>query len=144
MKASFSLLPALLLGLVVGGCTCTDGDEPTPTPDGIVGYWSLNKLECYCPSNTPTPNEAIEFDADGKVTEYANGQITQTGTYQLSTGAAACETNAPVVTITWQTLNMPLKATYSIVQDKLVIDRGLCFDAPRKTYKFSNAPRGTK
>ncbi|KAA9332351.1 hypothetical protein F0P96_12810 [Hymenobacter busanensis] len=128
IPALFSLL--LLGGLALGSCNSDDETQTKPT--GLVGTWSLNKLECYCPSGTPTPVESITFDAAGNVTEYHNGQVERTGTYQLSTGSTSCATNADLVTFSWATQTPA--ASYSIVNDVLVIDQGLCFDAPRKTY----------
>ncbi|GAB2958748.1 hypothetical protein GCM10027048_27320 [Hymenobacter coalescens] len=121
------LLPALALS----GCGSEDAQ---PKPTGLVGYWSLNRLECYCPPNAPTPNEAIAFDAAGNVTEYENGQIKHSGTYQLSQGTTSCADNADLVTFSWS--SSFTKSSYTIVNDQLVLDYGLCFDAPRKTYTF--------
>ncbi|MCC3158711.1 hypothetical protein LJ737_15810 [Hymenobacter sp. 15J16-1T3B] len=114
-------------------------DKNVSKPDGITGYWALSRQDCNCPPNTPTPQEAIEFDGKGHVTAFENGQAKQAGTYQLATGAAACEANAPIVTLAWSGAAEPAKATYTVRGDTLVIDYGICFDAPRKTYTL--APR---
>lgn len=115
--------------------SCSHDNNSDPTPNGLVGYWQLNRLECYCPANTPTPNEAIEFDAAGNVTLYENGQVTQIGTYQLGTGSNGCVSNADLVTFSWP--NQLPSASYSIDNGVLVLDQGLCRDAPRKTYTFT-------
>jgi hypothetical protein len=125
----------LLLGLGVTSCK---SDEDTPKPTSLIGYWSLTRLECYCPANTPTPNEAIKFDKDGKVTVYKDGQVQQTGTYELSHGSTSCATNTTLINFSWP--SYAPTASYSLVDGVLVIDQGLCFDAPRKTYKAATAP----
>ncbi|GAA4373450.1 hypothetical protein [Hymenobacter koreensis] len=134
MKAS-ALYTLLLSALLASSCQ-TD-DDTKPQVSGVAGYWTVTKLECYCPANAPVPNEALELDAAGNATRYLNGQVVQTGTYELSTGAAACETNAPVITFSWTSLTPG--ATYTLSGDVLVIDYGLCFDAPRYTYSRTNS-----
>lgn len=128
--ALFSFLSVAALG----GCK---QDKDRPQPNDLVGYWQLDKLECYCPAGMPTPNEALEFDAAGNVTAYQNGQVRQSGTYQLGTGSNDCVTNANLVTFSWPDL-LP-SATYAVDNGVLVLDQGLCRDAPRKTYTL--APR---
>ncbi|RAK65870.1 hypothetical protein DLM85_14230 [Hymenobacter edaphi] len=125
----------MLCGLSLGGCKA---DKDAPKPDGLAGYWQLSRLECYCPPGTPTPDEAIELDGNGNVTEYQNGQAVQTGTYQLSSGSTDCAANAQLMTFSWLSAS---PASYTLVDGKLTIDQGLCRDAPRKTYTY--APRRT-
>lgn len=132
-----TLRSALLLGgLAIGGC---QSEEASPKANGLVGYWSLTQMECYCPPNSPTPNEAIEFDAAGHVTVYQNGKATQTGTYELSKGSAACATDTDIIKFSWPTF-FPT-ASYSIAKNVLTIDQGICLDAPRKTYKLTAASK---
>lgn len=128
LRASFFSL------LSVAALASCSNDKADPTPNGLVGYWQLDKLECYCPANTPTPNEAIEFDAAGNVTAYVNGQVRQVGTYQLGTGSNGCVTNADLVTFSW--FDLTPSASYSIDNGVLILDQGLCRDAPRKTYTY--------
>jgi len=121
----------LLLGLAAVSCQSDDDDV---TPQSLVGYWKLTQLECYCPAGTPTPNEAIEFKEDGKVTTYKNGQVEQTGTYTLGRGSTPCATDTAVVTLTWP--DSYVKPSYSLQDKTLVLDGGICVDVSRKTYTF--------
>jgi hypothetical protein len=129
------LTACVFSSLAISGC---QSEEATPKPTTLIGYWSLTRLECYCPANTPTPNEAIKFDKDGKVTVYKDGQVQQTGTYELSQGSTACTTDTTLLKFSWP--SYAPTASYSLVDGVLVIDQGLCFDAPRKTYKAATAP----
>ncbi|OON68710.1 hypothetical protein [Hymenobacter sp. CRA2] len=120
------------LPLLASACQ-SDADKPT----GLKGHWQLTKLECFCPPNTPTPNEAIEFDGAGNVREYTDGKVTHSTTYQLSTGSTGCAANANLVTINYAPNT--ITASYTITDNVLVLDRGLCLDAPRKTYTYVGA-----
>ncbi|OUJ72896.1 hypothetical protein BXP70_16465 [Hymenobacter crusticola] len=99
----------------------------------------MTKLECYCPANTPTPNEAIAFDATGKVTMYKDGQVQETGTYELAQGSTSCAADTTLINFTWP--SYAPTASYSLRDGVLIIDQGLCLDAPRKTYKSAAAPK---
>ncbi|WP_324677945.1 hypothetical protein [Hymenobacter sp. GOD-10R] len=129
----------LLLGLGVASCK---SDKDTPKPTSLVGYWLLTRLECYCPANTPTPDEAIAFDADGKVTTYKDGQVQQTGTYTLTKGSTTCTTDTTLISFSWPSYTPT--ASYSLHDGVLIIDQGLCFDAPRKTYQAASAASNKK
>lgn len=132
------LLPALLVtGLAISSCK-SEAEEAVPKPTSLIGYWSLTKLECYCPANTPTPNEAIAFDANGNVTVYKDGQVQQTGTYELTHGSTSYAADTTLLKFSWPSYT-PI-ASYSLVDGILIIDQGLCLDAPRKTYKPAQSP----
>ncbi|GAB3832469.1 hypothetical protein [Hymenobacter jeollabukensis] len=130
------LRATLCLLLSTAAFTGCKTDKDALKSNGLTGYWQLSRQECFCPPGTPTPDEAVEFDGNGNVTEYQNGQAVQTGTYQLSSGSTDCAANAQLMTFSWSN-NSP--ASYTLVDGKLTIDQGLCHDAPRKTYTL--APR---
>jgi hypothetical protein len=123
---SFSLL---------AGSACKP-DKDIPRPNGIVGRWQLTQVECYCVPGAPVPNEVVEFDAAGNTVFYKDGQVESRGTYQFTTGTfCGGLERIPVLRIS----NLPglydNNIAYSLDATTLVLDQGLCTDAPRKTYR---------
>jgi hypothetical protein len=131
MKRSLTFL--LSLGLL-GASACTSDKDVAPTT--ILGRWQLTRLECYCVPGSPLPNEMVEFDAAGNTVFYKDGQVASRGTYEFTSGTFCGNAETiPVLRIS----NLPgiysNNIAYTLEPDKLVLDQGLCTDAPRKTYR---------
>ena len=132
MKQFVTFLCSLSL-LAGSGCK---SDKDVPRPNGIVGRWQLTTLECYCVPSPTVPNEAVEFDEAGNTVFYKDGQVESRGTYQFTTSKfCGSPESIPVMRIS----NLPgiydNNIAYTLDATTLVLDQGLCTDAPRKTYR---------
>ncbi|HEX8427243.1 hypothetical protein [Hymenobacter sp.] len=129
------LLFAFLLSFSLVSLSACKSDKDAEGPATLIGRWQLTNLECYCGPG-PLPNEVVEFATNGTVVFYTDGKEESRGTYTFATGKTTCSGDAiPVL----QFKNTPSIFTenvaYTLEASTLVLDQGLCLDAPRKTYQ---------
>ena len=136
LRSLLSAIPGCALGaLLLTGCQADHIQ-----PKSVEGYWTLRRIEYVSPQVVSVPVEAVELQA-GQLTEYANGQVLRTGSYQLGKGNTACDNEVQVLNVTWADQTTGVYRYY--FDDKnndlnfLVIDYGICAGAMRKAYKLT-------